>query len=84
MRFAFMAHYFFDLHECGTATLDPEGRDFASLDEARDAAIVDARAIMCGELDAGTLCLSCYIDISDDAHVHLARVLFKDAVEVNG
>ena len=79
-----MAHFYFDLHECGTATLDPEGRDFATLDAARTAAIADARAIMCGEIGEGALCLSCYIDISDGAHVHLTRVLFRDAVQVNG
>lgn len=84
MRSATMAHYFFDLHECGTPTMDPEGRDFATLDDARTAAIADARAIMCGEIDHGTLCLACYIDVSDEQHVHLIRVLFKDAVEVSG
>ncbi len=63
--------------------MDPEGRDFATLDAAREAAITDARAIMCGEIDDGALCLSCYIDISDEAHVHQTRVLFSDAVEVS-
>lgn len=84
MRYAHMAHFYFDLHECGAPTMDPEGRDFATLDEARDAAIADARAIMCGEIDGGALCMACYIDISDASHVHLTRVLFKDAVEISG
>ena len=84
MRLPIMAHFYFDLHECSTVTPDPEGRDFATLDAARTAAITDARAIMCGEIDGGALCLDCHIDISDENHVHLLRVLFKDAVEVNG
>lgn len=41
-----MARYFFHLHECGTLTPDTEGRDFANLAAALEAALTDARSIM--------------------------------------
>ncbi|MEN2784872.1 DUF6894 family protein [Sphingomonas qilianensis] len=79
-----MARYYFNLHECGTVTSDPEGREFASLAAARDAAKEDARAIMCEELGTGCLCLSCRIEITDGEGRCLDLVLFKDAVDVVG
>ncbi|RZI58897.1 MAG: hypothetical protein EOP94_02995 [Zymomonas sp.] len=78
-----MAHFYFDLHECSSVTPDPDGRDFASLDVAREAAIRDARAIMCGEIHNGHLCLYCHIDILDAGHRHLMRVPFTEAIEIN-
>ena len=83
-RLPFMARFYFNLHECGTFTPDPEGRVFASLEAAHQAAVEDARAIMCEELGDGALCLSCHIDIMSETGECLARVLFKDAVEVTG
>ncbi|MEG3086355.1 DUF6894 family protein [Sphingomonas sp. PB4P5] len=79
-----MARYFFILHECGTVTPDPDGRDFASLEAAHAAAVQDARAIMCEELGSGSLCLSCHIDITTDQGEFVERVMFKDTVAVTG
>lgn len=79
-----MARFYFDLHECGSVTPDPEGREFVSLDAAREAAKHDARAIMCEELGNGCLCLSCLIEIQDAGHAPIERLLFKDAVHVTG
>ena len=79
-----MTRYFFNLHECGIVTPDPEGREFASLQAAHEAAVEDARAIMCEEVGDGHLCLSCHIEIMDVGGQCVERVLFKDAVDVTG
>jgi hypothetical protein len=83
-RLLAMARYFFHLHECGTITPDPEGRDFASLEAARDAAVEDARAIMSEEVGDGSLCLSCHIEITGARGECLERVMFRDVVDVKG
>ena len=79
-----MTRYFFHLHECGSVTQDPKGRDFPSLDDARTAAVADAHAIMCDELSHGNLCLSCHIEISGADGECIERVLFSDSVKVTG
>ena len=79
-----MPHYFFHLDECGAVTTDTEGRDFDTIEAAHHAAIKDARAIMCGELAEGQLCLGCFIDIKGAQGEHLGRVRFEDAVRVSG
>ena len=78
-----MARFFFDLHECGKVARDPEGQELSDLDVARGTAIESARAIMCYELSHGHLCLSCHIDINDNAGRRLERVAFKDAVQIS-
>ncbi|QQV77957.1 hypothetical protein H5J25_04200 [Sphingomonas aliaeris] len=79
-----MARYFFDLHECGSVTRDPEGQELPDIDVARETAIESARAIMCYELSHGHLCLSCHIDINDNEGRNLERVAFRDSVEISG
>lgn len=76
--------YFFHLHECGTATLDEEGRELPTLDAAQTVATTAARDIMCGEVHEGRLCLSCCIVIEDDAHQEVSRVWFHEALQVSG
>ena len=79
-----MPHYHFHLHECGVATLDHEGSAYDSLESARKAAVTAARGIMCEEIRAGQLCLSCHIDIVDEGDECLLRLRFSDAVAVTG
>lgn len=79
-----MAKFFFDLHECGEVIADQDGSEIDSLDAAREQAITAARDIMCGEISRGTLCLSCHIEIRDEAHAVLDRVPFRDAVAITG
>ena len=79
-----MALYYFDLHECGSVTRDPEGREFATLAEAQASAVKDARAIMCAELTDGALCLSCHIAIRSGDDRPLGVIRFRDAVAMVG
>jgi hypothetical protein len=79
-----MTHYFFHLDECGSFTKDLEGQELVDLEAARATAIVAARDVMGGELAHGTICLSCFIDITDAAGRLMIRVPFADAVRVTG
>ena len=79
-----MQRYFLDLHECGTVTRDTEGVLRASLEVVHVEAIEAARAVMCAELSAGKLCLSCHIEIRDAAGESLMTVRFRDAVRLSG
>ena len=76
--------YYFHLNECGDATEDEEGSEFADLPAATASAIRDAREIMCAEVKDGKLCLGCCIIIEDGAHQEVSRVWFRDAVAVTG
>lgn len=79
-----MARYFFDLHECGSVAADDDGIEHVSLDDARDEAVRAAREIMCSELGEGRLCLSCRIEVKDEAGAVVLTVPFKDAVTISG
>lgn len=79
-----MARFYLDLHECGSVLQDADGIDAESLDAARALALTSARDVMCGEISQGSLCLSCFIEICDDSHAMLERVMFRDAVAISG
>ena len=78
-----MSTYLFHLHECGEVTVDHEGLDLANEEEAIDCAIRAARSIMAAEVLQGRLCLHCHIEVQEESR-SVARVSFKDAVEVSG
>ncbi len=79
-----MARYFFDLHECGCVTTDAEGMERPSLEAVRNEAVRAARGIMCAEVDRGQLCLSCHIEVRDEAGVMVMKVAFGDLLRVTG
>ena len=79
-----MPHYLFHLHECGTICHDDEGRDYPDLAAAIRAATKDAKSILCDEVDAGELCLSCHIEIIDTATDEMTTLPFRDVVRVVG
>jgi len=79
-----MATYFFHLHECGTVVPDEEGQGLPSQFNVRDAAKREARSIMAGEVQAGRLCLSCWIEVMDQNQKLLLVMPFKEALEVTG
>lgn len=73
---------FLHLHECGTVLPDEEGIEVASMAAARDHAISVARELIATEVQAGHLCLGCYIDIEpEDGGDHIT-VLFRDVVRI--
>ena len=79
-----MARYFFHLHECGNITEDLEGVERASPEAARIEALEAARAVMCAELAEGKLCLSCHIEVQNEAGARLFVLPFKEAVSISG
>ncbi len=79
-----MARYFFHLHECGSVTIDDEGSEHTSLPDAHQEALKAARDVMCGELAAGKLCLSCRIEVQDEGGASVMTVPFKEAVTITG
>ena len=77
-----MAWFFFDLDECGDVTSDCEGRDLPDIAAARAQAVVEARALMAGDILAGKLCLDCAIRIRDATGAEVAMVTFADAARI--
>lgn len=79
-----MPRYFLYLDECGTVTEDEEGASYASLDDAKRAALEAARDVMRSELAEGRLCLACRIDVFDRSRKLVYSMGFKDAVTITG
>lgn len=79
-----MPRYFFHLHECGTLLEDEEGVELPDLTAARRAAVKNARDVMCGEINRGTLCLGCRIEVRDSHGVTVLELPFREAVEISG
>ena len=78
-----MAHFYFDLHECGHgAVIDEEGQDLPDLAAARERAIVSARGIMGSEVETGKRCLGCAIVIRDETGADVLAVPFAEALTV--
>ena len=75
---------FLHLVECGEITRDEEGRDFTDMAAAREAAIKAARDVMCHEIKAGALCLSCHVEIAKRNGSALEIVRFVDAIALSG
>ena len=79
-----MPRYFFDLVDCGDLTVDPRGMDLADAAEARNMAVKGARQIMALEMTDGRLNLDCAYVILDGERKEIGRVLFRQAVLING
>lgn len=79
-----MAHFYFQLHECGTLIADDEGRELPDLAAAHAAAIAEARQVMSSEVLDGRLCLSCCMVIEDARHREVSRVPFREALALTG
>jgi len=68
----------------GFDVVDEEGQEFASLDDARRAAVASARDLMAADIRSGLLSLDERIEITDPAGAILATVCFRDAIRVRG
>ena len=79
-----MTRFFFHLHECGTPTIDEEGKDLPDLAAARGHAETAARGIMCSEVIHGELCLSCHIEIENRDSGERTDVPFRQVVHITG
>jgi hypothetical protein len=76
-----MPLYLFHVYN-GQISLDDEGRDLPDLEAARRHAILAARGLMRDGLEAGSINLSHFIAIDDEAGERVLTVTFGDAVEV--
>jgi hypothetical protein len=79
-----MPRYRFDLHECGSVVADEEGRELPDIAAARVRATMEAREIMAAEVKQGRLCLSCHIEIMDEAGRPASKILFREALYISG
>lgn len=79
-----MPIYHFDVNECGVVTVDEDGRDCASVDEALAYAVSIARGIMAAEVLIGKLCLSCAIEIRDASRALVQKMPFSFAIDISG
>lgn len=68
----------------GFDVVDEEGQEFASLDDARRAAVASARDMMAADIRSGSLSLDERIEITNQEGAILATVCFRDAVRVRG
>ena len=75
-----MSLYFFHLRDGHDVLLDPEGREFATLEEVQRATLNEARAIISADARAGTIKLSYHLDIEDGAGTVIHSLQFEDAV----
>lgn len=76
-----MARYYFHLQN-GIYTEDEEGRECASFEMVRDAALSEARAMASSNVGDGHLILSHAVTVTDERGQQVLVVRFGDAVEV--
>lgn len=79
-----MPHYFFHLHECADALIDPEGKELPDAVAAHRHAVQEARHIMSAEVLEGRLCLACHFEIHDADQALVKLVPFREALAVTG
>lgn len=74
----------FFMHICnGTGFIeDVEGVDLPDALAARQRALAAARDVMVGDIRDGTLDLSSFIEVEDEAHKLVFTLTFADAVKV--
>ena len=76
-----MPLFYLNLRHGDTLLEDPEGRDFASLAEARTEAIMSARELMSSRVAAGKNPNHSRFEITDEAGKAVLVVYFEEAIE---
>lgn len=77
-----MRRYFFHVHNGTGLTQDQEGVELASLEAARQLALIGIRSLVGEELESGLVDLNGRLDICDHAGSVLLSLPFNDAVEL--
>jgi hypothetical protein len=72
--------FFLHVHNHDGDAVDEEGQEFADLDDARRAAIVGIRSLLCSELTEGRLDLRATIEIDDDQGIRVLSVPYVEAL----
>jgi hypothetical protein len=72
------------MHICNGSgfVVDEEGRELADDATARLEAVAAARDVMAGDLREGRLDLASFIEVEDEAHNLLFKLMFGDAVTI--
>lgn len=78
-----MPHYYFHVFN-DEITIDEEGKVFPGLDDAREWAIENARALVCDSVSKGYLNLDHRIEISDESGSRRLTVTFREAFTLEG
>ena len=79
-----MAHYFMHLRDGAQELLDPEGREFPTLEALRAAVLFTARDLVTGDVRNGFIDLRHRIDAHDDGGAIVHSLGFKHAVNIIG
>ena len=77
-----MAVYYLQLRDGSEQLLDPEGVEFADVEEMRKATMAAARDVMSGDLRSGLIDLRFRIDVEDRAGAIVHTVRFAEAVRI--
>jgi hypothetical protein len=75
-----MAHFYFHLHDRAGFTPDDQGRECEDLEQVSQAALKEARALICADVETGVLDLGARIEVADGRGHIVHRLLFRDAV----
>lgn len=77
-----MVRYFLHLRDGTDELLDPEGKEFASLDELRGWVLDTARDVMVGDLRRGIVDFRFRIDAEDDVGRVVYSLPFENAISI--
>lgn len=77
-----MTKYFMNLRDGTEELLDPEGKDFESLDALRKDVLATVRDLMSGDIVRGVLDLRFRIDAEDEAGTIVHTMPFRHAVSI--
>jgi hypothetical protein len=77
-----MARYYFHLRDSVDVILDPEGREFETIDAIAQAALADARAIIGHEAFGGFIKFDQRIEVEDESGATVYSIEFSNAVKI--
>jgi hypothetical protein len=77
-----MPRYFMHLRDGTDELLDPDGREFPSLDALREAVLSTARDLICGDVVKGLIDLRYRIDAEDGQGAVVCTLPFAQAVNI--
>jgi hypothetical protein len=77
-----MSRYFMNLRDGTEELLDPEGVEYATLDEMRQAVLKTARDLMSGDMKRGVIDFRFRIDAEDADGKLIYSMPFKHAVSI--
>lgn len=77
-----MARYYLQLRDAKDELLDPEGIEYADIDELRKAVLSGARDLISGDIRNGEIDMRFRIDAEDRDGLIVYTLTFKEAVRI--